>query len=274
MPEIIAATDFSKAADSAIDYACNLAVSYKASLTIIHSYIIPVSFTDNPMPVMPIEEGRHIAEASIANLLEKLKNNYPQLTINTSVTYGDITDSLQEYTEGKMPWMIVVGNSTTEDDNLWLGSNLINELRNLSFTVMAVSPGTVFKPAHKICFACDLRNVSHHLPADVIVDLVQKTGASLHVLNVDHDNKEFGTETPVESGALHELLKDANPHYHYIDNADIEEGIKNFIETNNIDWLVVTPHKHSFFDGLFHKSHTKAIVRRIHIPIIALHENS
>jgi nucleotide-binding universal stress UspA family protein len=274
MPVIIAATDFSDIGNNAVHYACNMAMAYNASVTIVHSYLIPVSFTDNPMPVMPIEEGQRIATESMNELAEKLGQTYPQLSINSHITFGDITDSLQEYTENTNPWMIVVGNSTNENDTLWLGSNLINELRNLPYSVMAISPGTTFKPANKICLACDFKNIAHHLPADTLIDIVQNTKAALHVLNVDHDNKDFGTEAPLQSTALHELLIPADPHYHYIDNADIEEGIKNFIEENNIDWLVVTPHKHPFFEGLFHKSHTKAIVKRIHVPIIALHEKA
>lgn len=274
MPVIIAATDFSEVGDNAIDYACNMAMAHKASVTIIHSYMIPVSFNDNPMPVMPIEEGRRIAEESMDALVTKLARTYPSLSINSHISFGDITDSLQEYTENIDPWMIVVGNSTAEGDSLWMGSNLINELRNLEYTVVAISPETRFKPLNKICLACDLKNIAHHLPANTLIDIVQKTGAALHVLNVDHDNKDFGTATPPQSSALHEILAPADPHYHFIDSAEIEEGIKKFIEENNMDWLVVTPHKHPFFEGLFHKSHTKAIVKKIHIPIVALHENA
>jgi nucleotide-binding universal stress UspA family protein len=51
-----------------------------------------------------------------------------------------------------------------------------------------------------------------------------------------------------------------------------EEAIEDFIEKNEIDWLVMIPRKHSFFEGLFHKSHSKAIARRVRIPLVALHE--
>jgi hypothetical protein len=39
-----------------------------------------------------------------------------------------------------------------------------------------------------------------------------------------------------------------------------------------MDWLVVIPHRHSFFEGLFHKGHVKAMVRMSKVPIVALHD--
>ncbi len=272
MPLIITATDFSDAANAAVFYACDMAKAYNHSVTVVHSYIIPVAITDNPMPVMPIEEGRKIAEDGMAELISRLQAYYPDLSITGHITYGEITESLNEYAKGVQPAMIVVGNSTTDDTAFWLGSNLLSELRNLSYPVLAVPPGVKFGTVNKICLACDMKHVAEDLPGSQLVDLVQMTGASLHVLNVDHDNRNFGTETPLEAAALHELVKSANPVYHYIDNADVEEGIKSFTETNNVDWLVVTPHKHSFFERLFQKSHTKEIIKKVTIPIVSLHK--
>jgi nucleotide-binding universal stress UspA family protein len=246
--------------------------AYQHAVTIVHSFIIPVAITENPMPVMPIEESRLAAEESMAELIARLRAQYPSLSISSHITYGEITDSLQEYILESKPWMVVVGNSTTEDTAFWLGSNLLSELRNLSCKVLAIPPGAKFNEVKKICLACDFKNVIGHLPAAELNAVVKHTGAKLDVLNVDHDNKEFGTNTPLESEELHILLKDSAPVYHYIDNEDVEEGINNFTRLNHTDWLVVTPHKHTFFERLFQKSHTKEIVKKVNIPILSLHE--
>jgi nucleotide-binding universal stress UspA family protein len=272
MSVVITATDFSSIAKNAVHFACHFAQSLNASLTVVHSFIIPVTFNDNPMPVMPIEEGRLLAEEQMAGLVRELKQSFPGLDVNQYITYGDITDSLQEYTQSTMPLAIVVGNSSSEDPTYWLGSNLMATLKNLPYPVIAVPPEASYKPIHKLCFACDFKEVSAHLPATDLINLVNLTGAELHVLNVDHDNKEFGTQTPIESTALHQMLAPVQPQYHCIDNVDVAEGIQNFVETNKMDWLIVVPHKHPFFESLFHKSRTKAIVRLSHIPVVALHE--
>ena len=52
----------------------------------------------------------------------------------------------------------------------------------------------------------------------------------------------------------------------------VEDGINGFLADNQMDWLMIMPHKQSFFEWLFHKSHTKAIVKTVQIPLVAIHE--
>ena len=68
------------------------------------------------------------------------------------------------------------------------------------------------------------------------------------------------------------ILAPVNPHYHIIYDANINETINTAVKKNDIDWLVMIPRKHSFFEGLFHKSHTKALASHSTIPVLALHE--
>ena len=92
------------------------------------------------------------------------------------------------------------------------------------------------------------------------------------MLNVDHEGKNFKPETPEESMMLHSLLEDLNPHYHFIDHVDIEEGINDFVETNGIDLLITIPKKHKLLDSLFKNSSTKQLVTQSHVPVMCVHE--
>lgn len=272
MPEIIAATDFSDIAENAVRYACNLALSCDASVIIAHSFIIPVAFSDTPMPVMPVDEGREIAEEKMTDLVQKMQAEFPNLPLTGKVMYGDIVDSLLEYIEDEVqPWLIVLGNSDVDDDSaMWLGSTVMNALKNMPYPVMAVPPGVSYKPVRKICFTCDVKHVTNHLPSQQILSFIAETKAELHVLNVGHNNEGITADTIMENEELHMYLAAANPQYHFVDNKDTDAAIQNFIEANQVDWLLAIPHKHSFFE--FHKSHVKAMVRMTHIPLIALHD--
>ena len=272
MSHLLVATDFSEVADNAIHYACEFARDMKMPVTILHSFIIPVTFSDTPMPVMPVDEGRQIAEDRMNEVIGSLRQRYEGLVINSKIMFGDIVDCIDEYTEESMPVMVIVGNSGTGDSVLWLGSNVLSALQNLHCTVMAVPPGVTYKKPQKLCFACDFKNIADHLQTENLVTLVQQTGTQLHVVNVDHHNKQYSTEMPIESTELHTMLSSLNPVYHYVEKENVEDGIREFIESNQMDWLIIVPHKHYFFEGLFHKSHTKAIVKILTIPLIAIHE--
>ncbi|HJS53442.1 MAG TPA: universal stress protein, partial [Chitinophagaceae bacterium] len=105
-----------------------------------------------------------------------------------------------------------------------------------------------------------------------IKNMVKEFGAELHVLNVDYENKHFKPETPEESLMLHTLLEDLNPNYHFINHVDIEEGINEFVESNNIDLLITIPKKHKLLDSLFKPSSTKQLVTQSHVPVMCVHE--
>ena len=92
------------------------------------------------------------------------------------------------------------------------------------------------------------------------------------MLSVDHNWTKADHESSVKSREIHRLLSELNPRYHFIDNPDTDTAMKNFAATSNMDWLAIIPHKHSFFERLFHKSHTVEMIHNSRIPLIALHE--
>lgn len=271
MPAIITATDFSDLANHAVDYACRLAADMGAELIVTHTFVVPIAFSDTPMPVMPVDESMQIAEERMAKEIARLQAIHSGIGITGKVMYGDLVDALQEYTEDVQPAFVVIGNSTGEDNNLWLGSNAISALRHLPYTVVAVPHEAPYKPVKNICFACDYKHISNKLPAAQLMTAVQDVNAQLHVLNVGHSS-QTGMEKPEGAALLEGMLAAVSPQYHFVENEDIEAGIQNFIAANNMDWLVVLPHSHGFLEGLFHKSHTKAIAQGTHIPVVALHE--
>lgn len=271
MRPIIIATDFSDVANNATQYACNLAVQFNCPVNIIHAYSIPVTFHENPMPVISLEEGKNMAASQMHNLTGDLRQQYSQLSISSSIVYGDITDSLKEAVAEQNPWLVVVGNSSSDDAGFWLGSNLLSTLRNISCPVLAVPAAYTYERVEKIAFACDFKNVTEWLPANDLVKLIANTGAELHVINVNHTHRS-PDDMSVEHSYMNEAIGSANPQYHYIEQEDIDTALQSFVTVNNVDWLIVIPHKHGFFESLFHKSQTKAIVRHAHIPILALHE--
>ncbi|RYD58744.1 MAG: universal stress protein [Sphingobacteriales bacterium] len=273
MHSIVVATDFSEVANNAVRFACEMAADFQKTVTVFHSYIIPVSFGDNPMPVMPIEDSKAIATESMDKLVDSLKTLYSGTSIESHITFGDITDSLEDYCERNTPWLIIVGNSAEDHNTLWFGSNVISTLKNLPYRTMAVPASAQYKTPRKICLAADYKHVYNKFPSGDLTEIVSKAGAELHVLNVDHNNKQFGTEVPQDAAALEAQLQSANPQYHYVESDNTDEAITKFIAENNIDWLVIVPHKYGFWEGLFHKSHTTALARTGHVPLLALHEH-
>ncbi len=271
MPVIIAATDFSEIGNNAVNYACSLATDLKASVIIFHSFIVPVTFSDTPMPIIPIDERQKIADERMAELLEQTKQFFPHLDVSAKVIYGELFDDLEEFIDGGIsPELIVFGNSG--DISIFPGSTVLDALTEMQYPVLAVPHGAIYSPVKKLCFACDFSHINDFGPLQNLLGIVQLLHAELHVLSVDHKWKQADHDTSEKSKQIHAILSQAQPQYHFIDNPDTDAAIKLFLQSNGMDWLVVIPHKHSFFERLFHKSHTVELIHNSKIPLLALHE--
>lgn len=275
MPTIISATDFSEVATHAVHYACGLAQDLHSDLHLVHSFMIPVTFHETPMPVIPVDEGRRAAEEAMKKLLDELVETYPGLKISGRVSFGDLIDTMEEISQEISPIMVVVGNSSDTETPFWLGSNLITAMRQLPFHVVAVPTGQPYRRVQHICMAWDLAEEPEKFPVKALQEIARYTGASLEILSIGP--REFGGRENRE--ALMAALDPLKPALYVLDSTDVEEGIFAHLSQGGTfgkkpDWLLVAPQKYGFFQSLWHKSHTKALVRTCPIPMVAIHKSS
>ncbi|MBL7748062.1 MAG: universal stress protein [Chitinophagaceae bacterium] len=275
MKTIIVPTDFSPVATNALHYAIDMAKTINASLLLFHAYQVPVSYSDTPIILVSVEELKKSAEEQ----LEKLKNEVEhitsgQLKIYTETVMGNTSDELETLCEKINPFAIVMGTRGASGlEKVLFGSTTLTAIRHLKWPVISVPPGKEYGTGiKKIGFACDFREVVKTTPADVINNFTAAFNAELHVLNVDYHDKHFKPDTPEQSALLHTMLEVSKPVYHFIEHRDIEDGINEFAEKNNLDLIITIPKKHKLLEGLFRTSSTKQLVFQSHIPVLCVHE--
>lgn len=275
MKTIIIPTDFSPAATNALNFATDMAKEIKASLLLVHVYHLPIAMSEVPAVLITAEELRKSSEEKLIELKEAIEHiSSDKIKIYTEARSGDLIDEIEALCDRINPFAIVIGATGTSGmERILFGSNALNAIKNLTRPVIVVPAGKTYGDGiKKIGFACDFKQVVETTPVQFIKQVVKEFNAELHVLNVDHKNKEFGPETPEQSMLLHELLKGFNPVYHFIDHTDIEEGINSFAEKNNLDLLIAIPKKHKLFEGLFKPSSTKQLIAESHVPVMCIHE--
>ncbi len=275
MKTIIVPTDFSPIATNAMHYAIDMAKKVNASLLLLHVYQVPVSFTDTPIVLVSIEDLRKGAEEQVAHLKTEVEHmTSGSLKVYTETRLGNVADELENLCNKINPFAVVMGTKGASGvERILFGSNTLTAIRHLTWPVICVPPGKTFGDGiKKIGFACDFKDVVKTTPTHYIVDFVKEFNAELDVLNVDFHNKHFKPETPEQSALLHTMLEEAKPIYHFIEHADIEDGINEFAEKNNIDLIITIPKKHRLLEGLFKASSTKQLVYQSHVPVMCVHE--
>ena len=275
MKTIIVATDFSPAALNATNYAADMALAMNASLTVFHVYQLPLSVSDTPIVLLSVEELKESAEAKLAQLKKDLQHITPStIEIKTEARMGNLPDELEDFCSTHKPFAVVMGKKGhSAVERALFGSNTLSVIKHLTWPVICVPPGKEYGAGiRKIGLACDFTAIKDSMPIDFIKTFIKDFGGELHVMNVDHDDRHFKPDTPMQSEFIHGALESLNPTYHYIENQDIEDGINEFAETNNLDIVITIPKKHKRVGGLFKKSSTKQLVFESHVPIMCIHE--
>ncbi len=270
MKTILLATDFSSAALNAANYATDMALAIDADILLQHVYSIPASYSELPAPVN-IEEIKLDAEENINELKEKLiRKTGGKLKIESEVRMGTFFYELKTVCESIEPYTVVMGSQgTTASERLFFGGHTIYAMKHLMWPLITVPRGARFSRIKKIGLACDFEIVDN-TPVEEIKKLVKDFNAELHVL-ITGSREEFDPKIVFESGLLIEMMAPLNHEYHFITTENIDEGIMDFSEKNNIDLLIVLPRRHSLLDKIIHRSHTKQLVLHSHVPVMALH---
>lgn len=271
MKTIIVATDFSSCAKNAAEYAAEMALSINADLHILHVYEIPVVYMEVPI-AMTEEDMTASAEEAMNKLKQELliKTNN-KLNIETQIIIGRFYAELDSVCENKKPYAVVMGSQgTTAAERIFFGGHTVYAMQHLMWPLITVPQGAKFSAIKKIGFACDFNNIGETIPVDEIETMVTGFHAELHVLNTGIE-KVYNPEIVFESARLKESLAGINTYYHFISSNDVDEGIIDFVKTNQIDLLIVIPKRHNLLDKIIHKSHTRQLVLHSHVPVMALH---
>jgi nucleotide-binding universal stress UspA family protein len=275
MKTIIIPTDFSPVATNALHYGIEMAKKINASLLLFHVYQVPVSFTDVPVVLVSVDELQKIAEDQIATLKKEVEHiTSGAVKVYTETRLGNVADEIENLCSKINPFAVVMGSKgSTGLEKAIFGSNTLTAIKHLTWPIICVPPGKTFGDGiKKIGFACDFRDVVQTTPTNFIKEFQKEFNAELHVLNVDYHHKHFSADTPSESALLHTMLEDSKPEYHFIEHKDIEDGINEFAEKNNLDLIITIPKKHKLLEGIFKPSSTKQLVYQSHVPVMCIHE--
>jgi nucleotide-binding universal stress UspA family protein len=277
MKTIIVPTDFSVTAYNAGRYALGLAQQMGAArIVLYHAYELIVPIPDVPTSV-PMVNPEELRAASLEGL-EKMKRELePLLPGDATLEYRAenhlLAANIDEVCRDEQADLVVMGiTGGSQLEEILVGSNTVDVVRHTTCPVIIVPAEARFSPVRKIVFACDFRKVAETTPAQTLKKLLDVFKPELHVLNIDRDSKNFKKDTPYETLALDTLLEGYKPVYHFVDHANVVQGITDFAEEERADLIMIVPRKHGLFESIFKRSRTAQLAFHTHIPLLALHD--
>lgn len=265
MTTIIVPTDFSPAAENATAYAAKLAGQVQASVLLLHVYSLPVPMADYPLLMVTNEDMKKSADEGLKRAIENAQQAHAGVRFDYEARLGDVATEIEEACREKAPFALVTGAKDHSGFERFLaGNTTVSIVKNSSYPVITIPAGAKPVAPRIIVLATDLLALDE-MPTEKIIAVVKSLGASMHIVHVAVDNKEAASPE-----VLLQKLNDLPATYHTVQEEDVAEGIRQYVTENNIDLVLVLPHKHNFYERLFFKGHTQDILKTTPVPVMSL----
>lgn len=269
MKKILFPTDFSEAANTALDYAVAFANNLGAIVDIMTIYNIPIEVAETVYPhtVDPlIAEKRKTVEEQLAQLTAK----YPDHVIGNKIAeyglfiYQEVVDTAGS---GNYDCIIMGAKGETDSIDMIMGNVTSHTMMQAPCPVLAIPQEAEYQPIKKIAYATDFIPKDQNAISELL-KIGQMLNASIHFVHVEEkghgsvEDKDWILKNyPVQFADLSVVNADS-----------VEAGINQFIESEQIDILSLFVPKRRIWERLFHSSFTKKMTLHSKIPLLAFHQ--
>lgn len=270
MKTIILATDFSPIALNAAKYAVKIAETVGADILLFNVFEVLPNYGEIIIDVN-VDDLKKSADTQLSHFKSDLvqQSNF-SFNITTEVRLGVFNDELILICERLNPYAVIMGSQgKTAAEHFLMGSHAGKTINHFAWPIITVPSTFTFSAIKKIGIAYDFEEViKENLIADIKL-IASDFNASIDILNAVQE-EEFNEHFTLLASELENAFSPFVIKYHFLTSHQTEEAILKFVESNNVDLLIVMPKHYNMFQRLFHKSHTKQLVLHCHVPVMSL----
>lgn len=271
MKTILVNTDYSDVANNAVQYAVELAKFKGAKLILFHAYLPRVLLSSLTMVNGGFEEEN--IELLTIKLHEIRKTYGPLPEIELVTRNGFAVEAILDIISEKKVDLVVMGlTGAGKVKEVLMGSTTTSVMQKTKTPVLIIPPDVHFQVPKKIAVALENHAVIPEEVGKIIKEYVEMFNSKLLLFNLVrqvepaiHGNGHEDTDTAESlSGIEYEVCLRSGE--------DLVEGLNAFINSRQIDLLMMIPHSHNQFTDIFHKSNTRQMAFHTKIPLISIHE--
>jgi nucleotide-binding universal stress UspA family protein len=267
MKTILVPTDFSKNANRAFNYACNLALQTGAKIILMNAYQSPASTSNVMINFTDILEED--SKKDLVKDLAKQKENssYDSIDIEAYSCYGYLSEAIKKANSEFTIDLVVMGTSGASNlSNRLFGSNTTDAIKNAEQPILVVPNKTEYSPWKNITFASNIQTSKNDCPFKPLKELITMPNCKLNILTVVEDLSTVDTDKINER--ISTKLEGIDYKINVVVNEKVSDGILDFINTNETDLLVLIRKNYGFIEGLIHSSVTKKIALHANKPML------
>ncbi|WP_037349101.1 universal stress protein [Sediminibacter sp. Hel_I_10] len=277
MKRILLLTDFSDNSINAMHYAMQFLKEEICTFFILHtksssSYISGdlIMSGSNSIYQSIIKNEKDQLKDLIVDLVKVFDNDNFQY--EPIVEYGDLTNAVNELVISKQIDFIFMGTKgNTGVKEKVFGSNTIHVIRNVDCATFVVPDGFLYKKPEEIIFPLDPFDAMNGVAFSKAIRVIKSFSKKIHVLrinenSVDEERKHSDQET------LKTVLHKVPFVYYAVHDLPKHHAVNGYVQTNNIDLIVLIKHKELMFEHFFMGSSTTKIGSHLEVPLLVVHD--
>ncbi|MEO9209458.1 MAG: universal stress protein [Ginsengibacter sp.] len=278
MKQLLVPTDFSKAADTAIDFAVHSAKTLPAEITLLHSFETGDSTYADYVGVNKEFNRNMISDANAKlDVLKKGIEKDHGIVVNTMVSTDSLLDTITKFGKDHKVDLVIMGTlgASGLKGKLW-GSRTSALIGKTNVPVMVIPNEYTWKKPAKMLLAT---NQFEEKPA-VLNYVFEMAGLYMATIQVavftdeDDDKAQIFLDNQKKIGEYKAFLKttyneDTLSSVH-LSGENFDETLQGFIKENEVDILIMVTYQGSFWSRLFNPSKTKRMSYHTTIPLLAI----
>lgn len=271
MQTILVPTDFSPEARNAGSHAAELAKAFNSRILLFHAYMLPTPVSEVPYVMVTVDDLQKENEGLIKKEADTLNSQYG-VEVEWVVRIGIPSDEIRALTEERKIDLVVMGMKGVGGFNKIIGSTTTNSIRKVRTPVLIVPQDARFAPVGELTFASDLHFELFPESFGTVRDIASKFNSNIHVVHVRKPNSQLSIDLNDWESHVQSLFGDKRIDITVVEDENIHHGINDFIQRSSTNVLIMIAHRHTFFERLFNKSQTTAMVYETRIPLLILHQ--
>lgn len=272
MKKLLCPTDFSLAADNAIEYAANFAQKVHGTLTLLHVQ----KQTENQPSASTEEwvrtiENRHVLTETMKETCQEVQKNFGVQT-DYDILSGSLEEAIVNKTGTKLYDLVIMGTQPDLFYQYFVGSNTYHVVQEVETPVLVIPNGCFYRDINKIVYASNYEE-NDYLSLRQLKEYAILYDADIHVLHVSQQQSEVTQQIfdSFKDLVSTEFNGDRKIKFDRVFAENEAAAINQYVLEQDADMLSIYMQRRNFLERLFHKSVTKKLSAIAEYPIFVFH---
>ena len=281
MKNILLPTDFSENSWNAIEYAlklfekatCNFFLLNVKSLSYIAEGDMTFAVNQETIEDVYIKPSKVKLRKLLKHILEKFSNPRHH-KFYTLTDYNFFIDSIRaNVIENKIDLIVMGTKGVTGFKKLTLGSNSGDVITKVKCTTLVVPENAKFTIPKEIAFPTDFSITYNLQTLQPVSEILDTYNSGLRILHLSKKGSDLNPNQQKNKELLEDYFSSNKHSFHFLTNEKIEEAVQCFVESRNIDMIVMAAKNLNYFQKILFVPTVEKISYHTDVPFLVLHEN-